>query len=189
VIALDGGVETLFRSGIAPDHVVGDLDSAAERALQWAVKKSARVHRRPSPDKPDLAKGLDLCKRLRCRSVVVVGITGERVDHVLGALHFALAARGLQFTVVTNEVVLFPLRGRVRRSLSVPHGHTLSWFGFPQAQSCTLSGVRWPFARRKLSVDGFHSLSNEPKAKTVRLQQGSGRSLFIVSLHPKTLPR
>lgn len=181
VIALDGGVEALFRCGIAPDHIVGDLDSAPERALRWAVKNGARVDHRLSPDKPDFAKGLDLCRKLKCRHSVALGIAGERVDHVLSALHFSLSARGLDVTLATKEIVLFPLRGRVRRSLNIPRGHTLSWFGFPEAQSCTLAGVRWPFAHRKLTADGFHSLSNEPVA-VVRLEQKSGRSVLAVSL-------
>ena len=184
VMALDGGLEALFRCGIAPDHVVGDLDSAPERALRWAVQNGAQLHRRPSADKPDFAKGLDLCKKLKCRRVVALGIAGERVDHVLSALHFSLAARGLDVTLATNEIVLFALRGRARRTLSIPRGHALSWFGFPEAQSCTLAGVRWPFARRKLSADGFHSLSNEPVA-VVRLEQKSGRSVLAVSLRPQ----
>ncbi|MCX6600351.1 MAG: thiamine diphosphokinase [bacterium] len=188
VIALDGGLAALFRCGIVPDHVVGDFDSAPERPLRWAVKNGAQLHRRPSADKPDFAKGLDLCKKLKCRRVVALGIAGERLDHVLSALHFSLSARGLDVTLATKEIVLFPLRGRVRRSLNIPRGHTLSWFGFPEAQSCTLAGVRWPFTRRRLAAEGFHSLSNEPKAKTVHLQQRSGRSLFVVSIRPQKTP-
>jgi thiamine pyrophosphokinase len=188
VIALDGGVEVLFRCGIVPDHVVGDLDSAPERPLRWAVRNGAKVHRLRSAAKPDFAKGLDLCRKLKCRRIVALGIAGERVDHVLSALHFSLSARGLDVTLATKEIVLFPLRGRVRRSLNIPRGHTLSWFGFPEAQACTLTGVRWPFTRRKLAAEGFHSLSNQPKAKTVHLQQRSGRSLFVVSIRPQKIP-
>jgi thiamine pyrophosphokinase len=184
VMAVDGGLEALFRCRVAPDHVVGDLDSAPERAMRWAVKNGARVHHRPSADKPDFAKGLDLCRKLCCRRIVALGIAGERVDHVLSALHFALAARGLEVTLITNEIVLHAMRGRVRRTLSIPRGHTLSWFGFPEARACTLAGVRWPFAHRKLTAEGFHSLSNEPVA-VVRLEQKSGRSVLAVSLRPQ----
>jgi thiamine pyrophosphokinase len=185
VIALDGGLEVLFRCGISPEHVVGDLDSAPARALRWAIRNGARVHRRPSADRPDFAKGLDLCRELRCRNLVVLGVTGERTDHVLSSLHFALAARGLSIMMVSNEVVILPLCGHVMRTVSVPREHTLSWFGFPQAELCSLAGVRWPFARRNLSASGFHSLSNAPRRNVVRLEQKSGRSLFIVSLRPQ----
>jgi thiamine pyrophosphokinase len=185
VMALDGGVEALFRCGIAPDHVVGDLDSASQRALQWAMKNGARVHHRPSQDKPDFAKGLDLCRKLGCKRVVAAGVAGERVDHVLGTLHHVFAARGLEITLVTNDLVLFALRGRVRKTLRIPRRHALSWFGFPEAQSCTLSGVRWPFAHRKLSLEGFHSLSNAPAAATIALEQKSGRSVLAVLLQPQ----
>jgi hypothetical protein len=74
--------------------------------------------------------------------------------------------------------------------MTLPIGHTVSWFAFPEAKGCKLTGVRWPFARRKLTADGFHSLSNEPVA-AIRLEQKSGRSVLAVSLFPqnKTSPR
>jgi thiamine pyrophosphokinase len=186
LIALDGGINQLFKLKSAPDHVIGDFDSAAASALKWATEHGSRIHRRPSVDEPDIAKALKFCVELGCRNVLLAGAGGERLDHVLASLSFVARIRALKVTLVTNEVMVLLLRGRVSREFPVPFGHSVSWFGFPEAQGCSLSGVRWPVRNRTLRVDGFHSLSNEPIESDVRLTQRSGSSVFTVSLFPKT---
>lgn len=182
IIALDGGANHLLRAGIRPHHVIGDFDSASPDALAWAKRREAKIHFRPAADEPDFAKGLRLCRRLGYRRVIAVGFAGGRVDHLLAALHFSSRIPGLELTLITSEIAAFPLRGRVVRDWPVPMGHTVSWFGLPRAGGCTLSGVRWPFVRRTLRADGFHSLSNEPVEPVVTLRQERGCSLFVISL-------
>ncbi|MBU1984306.1 thiamine diphosphokinase [bacterium] len=184
VIALDGGLEQLRRWNVVPDHVIGDFDSVSVSALDWARKHNARIHRRPSQEEPDVAKGLDLCRRLGCSTAAVIGFAGSRVDHMLATLHFALKARKLSIELFTDEAVLFPLKGGVSCEFVVPAGHLVSWFGCPVAEHCTLAGVVWPFRNRTLRADGFHSLSNVPTAPTVQAIQRRGRSVFTISLAP-----
>jgi thiamine pyrophosphokinase len=185
VIALDGGLNSLQRYGIVPDHVVGDLDSATPAALRWAKDNGARIHRRPSVVEPDFVKGLKFCADLGCRRLLGVGVVGGRLDHVLGTVYAALTVRGIQIDFATDEVAVFLLRGRVHRTLKIPSGHTLSWFAVTEAGPCSLTGVRWPFRNRLLRPDGFYSLSNQPLTASVDLSQQAGRSVLIVSLLPQ----
>jgi len=185
VVALDGGVNTLFRCQIVPDLVVGDLDSALSRSLAWAKAHGAKIHRLPSQDAPDMAKGIEFCRALGMKRILIAGFSGERTDHLLSSLAFVSRLRGVDIELVTDDVVIFPLHGRVSREWCVPLQHTVSWFAFPLAGSCSLSGVQWPFRNRTLSVEGFHSLSNRPTDPQVRLSQRSGRSLFIIGLRPQ----
>jgi thiamine pyrophosphokinase len=185
LVALDGGLNYFHKLGIVPDHVVGDLDSATSESLAWARNGGARVHPRPSVDEPDIAKGLKFCAKLGCRFVLLAGTAGERLDHVLANMQFASSVRGLEATIITNDVLLFPLRGRVTREFILPGNHTVSWFGLPEALGCSLAGVRWPFRNRALQVGGFHSLSNQPVDAKVVASQRKGRSVLIVSLRPE----
>jgi thiamine pyrophosphokinase len=186
LVALDGGLNVLHRYGMAPGHVVGDLDSATPAALAWARQQGARIHKRPAVDEPDFVKGLKLCASLGCHRLLGAGVVGGRLDHVLGAVYSALTVRGVQIDFATDEVAVFPLRGRVRRALHLPPGHTLSWFAIPSAGPCSLTGVRWPFTNRKLDAQGFYSLSNQPLADSpIVLTQQAGRSVVILSLFPQ----
>jgi thiamine pyrophosphokinase len=185
MIALDGGLNTLWRWRQIPSDVIGDLDSASAPALHWAQSHGARIHRRTSVDEPDFAKGLSFCKAKNLKNILAIGFTGERTDHTLSALHCAFHSHGLSVTLLTNEVVAFPLQGKINRTFAIPPGHSLSWFGFPQAGPCTLTGVRWPFRNRLLAMDRFHSLSNEPSAPEIRLSQQAGKSVFMMTLLPQ----
>ncbi|HEY3294616.1 MAG TPA: thiamine diphosphokinase [bacterium] len=188
LIALDGGVNALFRYKTAPDWVAGDLDSATPQSLAWARENGSAVRKLLSQESPDMAKGMEFCRGLGCRNVLVAGFSGARTDHVLSSLTFAFRVRGVEVELITDDVLVMPLRGRVEREFAVPRGHTLSWFAFPKAGPCALRGVRWPFRNRLLTADGFHSLSNLPVEPVVQLFQRAGRSLLVVSLRPQTRP-
>lgn len=183
LVALDGGLETLRRWKIVPDHIVGDLDSVSGTTLKWAQHAGANIHRRPSPDEPDVSKGLKLCRSLCFRHLAIVGFAGDRPDHMLAAFDLALTASG-SIELFTDEVVFMPLRGKVTRDLRVPQRHLLSWFGYPAAQGCAMAGVRWPFRNRTLRMGGFYSLSNEPVEDFIRVSQRQGSSLLSISLKP-----
>jgi len=185
LVALDGGLETLRRWNITPEHVVGDLDSVSAMTLKWARQAGAKVHRRPSPDVPDVSKGLELCRSLGFRNLAIVGFAGDRPDHMLATFEIALKSSG-SIELFTDEVVFFPLCGRVNRAVRVPVNHLLSWYGYPAAEGCAMTGVRWPFRNRTLRLGEFYSLSNEPVEEFVRVSQRRGRSLLSVSLEPST---
>lgn len=184
VIALDGGVNTLHRLRVKPSHVVGDLDSAQDSALAWARRQGASIIPRPAADEPDIAKGLAYCRRRGWTQVIVAGAAGDRVDHLLAAVSCAFQAARMQAHFITNEMAILPLRGRASGTLPVPPGHIISWTGFPEAGPCTLTGVRWPFTRRLLKLNGFRSLSNLPESPLVGYRQERGQSLLMVGLKP-----
>jgi thiamine pyrophosphokinase len=185
LVALDGGVNTLYAYDAPPDIVAGDMDSASPKALAWAKEHGAETALLPSQDAPDIAKGLEFCYSLGWTRLLIAGYAGARTDHMLGTLSFALQARSFDLVLVTDDLLAFPLRGRVRRSFEIPADHMISWFGCPEAGPCTLEGVRWPVKRRTLRMDGFHSLSNLALGAEVRLSQQAGRSFFFVSLLPQ----
>jgi thiamine pyrophosphokinase len=186
LIALDGGLETCFRYRVAPHDVIGDFDSISSECIQWARNHGAKIHPRPSASEPDFAKGLTFCKRHGLRHVLAAGCVGDRADHIFSACHFVFQIRGVDAHLITDSVAIFPIRGKRTLALSVPDQHLISWFGMPAADHCSLSGVKWPFRNRALSLEGFHSLSNRPIGEEVRASQQSGHSMLIVSICQQT---
>ncbi len=189
VIALDGGLQAIREWKEAPEYLVGDLDSVRRADLAWANSHGTRVHAMASQSNSDLDKGLSFCKRKQWKHVLLLGVDGDRLDHVLNSLSAASAVKGLSITLVTQQMLIFVMRGKAECSIDVPKRHTVSWFGLPEARGCTLEGVKWPLKRRILKLGGQSSLSNLPEAKTVTAIQVSGASLFMVSLSPKPVKR
>ncbi|MEZ4820587.1 MAG: thiamine diphosphokinase [Bdellovibrionota bacterium] len=78
VVAVDGGLNGLIESGITPDIVIGDLDSAKPEY----IKKVRSLHM-PDQYSTDLEKAFEHLKKIQITNVDVVGIEAGRVDHFL----------------------------------------------------------------------------------------------------------
>lgn len=185
LIALDGGLNTLKVLGEVPHYVIGDLDSSTPAALEWAKKRNSRIITRSSQEKPDLVKGLEFCRKRKLRNIIVTGIDGDRLDHVVHCFTNSIFYSGLKITLLSARSALLPLSGRVRRRIELPPTHVISWLPAPYAGPCSMSGVKWPFDRRIMKTDGFYSLSNRPVSSVVHIEQQRGRSVLVVGLLPE----
>src|SRR4051812_4734185 len=95
IVAADSGVDHALAAGLPVDHVVGDLDSASERAVAEAEAAGATVHRHPADkDATDIELAVALVRELAADRIAsgegptvhVVGPGGGRPDHTLGGL-------------------------------------------------------------------------------------------------------
>lgn len=132
VIGADGGVFTLRDAQIAPDFIIGDMDSF--NPLQDVVDAGATLLRMGDQETNDLEKALSLSKNLQATEVIVVGGTGYRLDHTLKNLSCMqrfnnaferivliddhcitiVLPREFRFSIAAGTIVsLFPLSGRV----------------------------------------------------------------------------
>ena len=92
VIAADSGLDRANDLGWQVHAVVGDLDSARQGALDDARARNIEIRRHPSAkDETDLELALQLAVERSASRIVVVGVDGDRIDHVL-ANAFLLAS-------------------------------------------------------------------------------------------------
>lgn len=182
LIAIDGGTRHLKSLRLIPHIVIGDLDSVAPQDLTWARRERARVVFMRKQDSSDIEKALAYCRKHKLNNIAIAGIDGDRPDHFLHAISRAPCVRGLRQTYLFANAIGFPLSGRSRCDLDLPQGTILSWIGIPKSESCTLSGVKWPFSRRTLELGAFQSLSNSSVDSTVVFRQQSGKSLIIIPI-------
>ena len=185
VIALDGGLRVLRRWQEPPRHIIGDLDSVTPADLLWAKRHRVRIHRRPSQESSDIEKGLAFCRARGMKHVLIAGVEGDRLDHVLNTLSACVEIKGIGITLVTRQSLILRLSGRAKCELEVPKTHTISWLGYPEARGCRLSGVAWPVANGILKLGGRASFSNLAREERVSAAQTSGVSLLIIGLRPE----
>ncbi len=182
IVALDGGVNQLKKLDIAPQVVIGDLDSADTDALSWARGRKARILRISTQESSDFQKGLAYCREIGAKSVVVCGVCGTRLDHLLSALSATQEFPDLDLTIHTGQATVTVLNGTVSRDFALRVAQTVSWIPVTRTRGCRLSGVRWPLRNVTLEPGGFHSLSNVVTESTVTVTQRSGLSLLIVDV-------
>lgn len=185
VVCADSGLDHAFELGLAPDLVVGDLDSASPAALDRARSSGVPVQEHPGDkDLTDTELALRAALAAGARRVVLVGGGGtDRLDHTLGALA-ALAdpelAAATHVEAWWGDAHVHSLHGPASATIAVSVGATVSLLpvGGP-ATGITTTGLRWPLDGAALSPTSSRGISNEATGPTVTVHVERG-VLFVI---------
>lgn len=84
LIGVDRGNAFLYEHGICPTHVVGDFDSLSEDIVQYykGIKEIEVREFDPVKDASDTEIAVRLAIELSCTSIIILGATGTRIDHI-----------------------------------------------------------------------------------------------------------
>lgn len=87
-ICCDGGMEYFFECGIIPDVIIGDLDSAQKKHIDYFKKHNVlfKVFP-PEKDFTDMELGLSYAMKLNPEEIFIFGGTGTRFDHSITNIH------------------------------------------------------------------------------------------------------
>lgn len=173
VVAVDGGLIHCDRMGIAPDLIIGDLDSTPKELL--AKYSRIRLVQFPTDkDLTDLEIALQEINSLEVDKLTIFGGMGGRTDHYLYHLHllsrmpgklFLESEKELQF-VIQNEVNIFCKPGQTISLIPL----------FGQAKNVTTEGLKWQLKEASLDSN-FMSLSNICLSHQVKVKVDSGSLL------------
>ena len=166
VICADGGARHAAALRLAPDYIVGDMDSVP-RSLPKAWTKT-RLRCDFDTERSDLDKALDLARSAGARSVWVAGALGGGLDHELVNLAaLEVGARGLGLTVIDGGSAR--LLGPGRHRLTLKKGERFSLLAAPRAR-LSLSGSRFVLKDETLrrGSRGLGNSAGGPVVLTVR---------------------
>jgi thiamine pyrophosphokinase len=196
VIAADGGAVGAERLGLAPDLVVGDMDSIGPAHLVRLRQAGVAIEVAPADkDESDaelavlaaLARGAD-------ELTIVGALGGSRLDHTLANIGLlaleAVGVRPIELIDAAARVTLVrapgadgrpvrrPLPGRVGAVVSLlPLGHDVT--------GVTTHGLRYALRDDALPAGPARGLSNVREASSASITVGRGLLLVVES--PATL--
>ena len=178
VIAADSGMQHADSLGLKPELWVGDFDSASPH-LQ---KKHKDVPRQTYPVEKDATDGeIAIAEALRrsATSLILVGGFGGQFDHTLAHAGFllALAKRGMDIFMSSGNEEAQALVGEIAID-DLSFGTRLSIAPFSDLRGLTLSGVKWPLAKRDVPLGSALTLSNIVTG-SVRISLLSGSALIL----------
>lgn len=95
LIGVDNGLKFLHDNQILPTHIVGDFDTAKpELVAFYRAKPKIEIRTfNPVKDSTDTQIAIELALELRSSSIVILGGTGTRLDHVLGNIQSLMLAK------------------------------------------------------------------------------------------------
>lgn len=163
-MAVDGGLDHALAAGLAPTHLVGDLDSVTEAGLAWAARH-ADISRHPAnKDQTDTELALSLAAKFDAERITLVG-GGDRLDHTIAGIG-ALGSLGLTSVPVLDgwwdAQHLLVLHGPGSVTMRLVPGSRLSLLALHgPCLRVTLTGTRWELDRFDLEPMVGIGVSNE----------------------------
>jgi thiamine pyrophosphokinase len=164
VIAADGGALALERWGVTPQLVVGDLDSLGFEKADDLGKRGAKVIPFPAEkDQSDLELAMRYALETGADDIVLVGVFGGRIDHLLAnAMLLAdpvYRRRGVRAVHGTTQVRAVFANERV--AIGGPVGTIVTLLPVRgDAAGVRTQGLRYPLAVETLHFGRSRGLSN-----------------------------
>lgn len=185
VIAADGGLRHAAALGLAPDLVVGDLDSVGPELLRAYAPVPVERHPR-AKDQLDLELALSSARRLGAASARVLGAFGGRLDQSLANLLVAarLAADEPPFPVSLHGG---PHEARVcvpglPCEAGWPAGTTVSLLALAGDAVATATGLAYPVDGLLLPFGAGLGVSNAATGGRVVVRCDSGVLAVVAEL-------
>ena len=181
IIAVDRGLEFLYRHEIRPDYIVGDFDSVPHELVDYYREKINVPVREFNPvkDASDTEIALRLCLGLNRKQIWILGGTGSRIDHLWAnvqclqiALDAGADARILdshnQIRLIDKDITLKKAEAfRPYFSLETP------------VDELTVTGAKYPLKNHFLKPDDSLCVSNEFAEDEVRISFVYGKVILM----------
>jgi len=186
VVAADSGLAACEEAGVAPDWIVGDMDSLDDTKRLEKYPSEIVIRYPGDKDYSDTELALSLLWEKGCDEVWLAGGGGGRTDHLL-AIYFLFEREKAPDRWYTGCEEIFRLKEGQTRCVESVAGRVVSVFplgsGPWQAES---SGLKWPLNGVAWQSGGF-SLSNVAEEATFTLRSIKGKFLLIMSKVPSKL--
>lgn len=202
IVAVDRGLECLFRLQINPDEVIGDFDSVSDEA-RLAIgldpkKKSSKkaedsftfdilpyhirqlnVHK----DQTDTEEAVRFAMRYLRGDIILLGATGSRIDHVLGNISILGLGILSGFNIILmdehNKVSL--VKNEMTITKKGQFGDFVSIVPYTDDTNVTLSGFKFNVENKPMKRNLSLGISNEIDEDEAKIVVNSGVAIVIES--------
>lgn len=177
VICADVAYKKALGEGITPELVIGDFDSG-----KFDVPDGIKTEIVPSEkDDTDTLLCVRRAIGLGYKDIIIVGGIGGRLDHTVANIQTLLFAHnsGANAVICDRSNTARILSGS--SSVTRKNGYYFSVFAIGGDAEVTLSGVKYPLERKKLTVDFPLGISNEITSDKAVVSVSQGKILLIQS--------
>ncbi len=176
VVCADGGANRLRRFRIAPDIILGDLDSISPATARHYRNTPTLEY--PDQVSTDLEKAIRLSIQLGIRSADVIGALGGRIDHTTGSLGcFKRFGDEIDLRFHGGGGVLSRIRRKV--ILKTRRGETISLIPLDRCTGITTKGLKYPLNSESLETGVREGISNEATGRTATISVKWGTLLLL----------
>ena len=181
VVCADGGAQHALALGLAPDVVIGDLDSLDGDVRARLEGEGCQVLAHPTrKDETDLELALRYAVDHEVGEILILGALGGRIDQTLAnVLLLALPElAGIKTRIVAGDQEVFLIRGQALIEGQV--GDTVSLLPIAgDATGITTDGLEYPLQSGTLKLGPALGVSNVLTVPVARVQVEHGLLLCV----------
>lgn len=177
IICADGGAEHARKLKIIPDFIIGDFDSVSKNTLNYFRNKSKIIEYTRQND-TDIEKCIKLAIRKKYHKVILLSVTGDRLDHTFCNLGVVLKfSDRIEIELIHENSHLSLMKGK--NEIECEIGETISLYGFDEETKVTSNGLKYRLNNTTLPFGMAESTSNIAVKTVVSLNIKDG-SIFVI---------
>jgi len=177
IICGDGGVNSARNLGITPDFIIGDLDSISLSTLKYFKNKSTVIKIKRQND-TDVEKCLKFAIRKKFDEVVLLGVTGDRLDHTICNLGIVIKFFGkIKIYLSAESSFLTSINKTTEFNSKV--GETISIYAFDDKTKISSVGLKYKLNNTALPFGVRESTSNVSISEKIILKIKNG-IVFVI---------
>ena len=177
LICADGGSNSALKMKLVPDLIIGDLDSISSEALK-KFKSESKIIRLKRQNDTDVEKCLKYGIKNNYDEALLVGITGNRLDHTFCNLGIVLKfSPSIKLSLIAENSFLKPYKGKVK--IKTHPGETISVYGIDSKSKISSKGLKYKLNNVALPFGEKESTSNVATGNKVELHI-TGGLMFII---------
>jgi len=178
IICADGGANHARRMKLQPDVIVGDLDSITYNTKKYY--SHVPVIFNGDRNSTDLEKAIHYCVRNKFKSIVVVGATGDRIDHTIGNVGCFKKFSGkvdIKMVDPVGELSLIKKEIKVANAI----GKTISLIPIDKCKGVSTKNLKYQLKNDVLEIGSREGTSNEAVSDVVTVTVKSGFLLLYIT--------
>lgn len=184
IIAVDRGMEFLYKHKITPSYIVGDFDSVDEEIAdfyRYETKVPIREFN-PVKDASDTEIAVRMAMTLGGKELIILGATGGRLDHFWANVQtlYVPFKSGVNAKIIDKQNCISLIEGDIVLKREEAYGPYFSIFPLSQEIfGFKIEGAKYPLSNHCLTAHDSLCVSNEFDKDEVIIRCPSGVAILM----------
>jgi len=177
LICADGGANTAFKYKLIPEVILGDLDSIKADVYNF-YEHRCKIIKISRQNDTDIEKCLKYAHQNRFVDIMLLGVTGDRLDHTFCNLGITLKySHKFRLRILHHSSLLETISEKVNL-ITMPN-EIISLYGFNKQTKIISDGLKYPLKGISLPFGEKESTSNIAIKEIIKLNISGGK-IFII---------
>lgn len=178
IIAVDSGVEHLFKLSLDPNTLIGDLDSISEKSLDKVKKNGVDIIAfNSNKDQTDFELALNYLEGVDKSIIYIIGGESGEIDHLLSIFLFIPSKPSFENIIwlYGNKRIIF----RQKLKLNVKKMSKFSIIPLSNLSNLSIDGAEWNLENKNIQFGETTTLRNIAKKEELNVSCDEGVFAFI----------